>query len=434
LTAFYFFYTIKLRCFLTDILRMRFSGKKIFLGGFIAVLLVGIPLTVYLLQQQQEVRSHAEKSTNISFAPDSSQTTPLQKNVGDQIPLDITINPGKNLVSFVKLEIQYDPDKLATDSANPFQANSVVFPSVLEGPIYSPGKISVTLSVGPDPTKAIQTTVKAGTLTLKAIANTPAGTPTVVTYGAATQVLSLGSNDQASENVLSSPIPAYINIGGSTPYPSGDIPTAVPSGGEPTPTYAAVPTTPLDQPTVTPVPTDVVPSLTPEASVTPTASGSGKNGGPNVAPVCNNLTLDRSATGDAPYSITFGANGSDSDGTISKVTFNFGDGQVSDVTQAGGIGTATVTNAQVSHTYNNPGTYQASAVFTDSGDAVSAADNCTQTITINTPGSSGGSSVVVSSQSAVPTVPPTGSTEVAIGIGFVSLLLVIGGSLLFFIL
>src|SRR3954471_10323760 len=133
---------------------MRFSGKKIFLGGFIAVLLVGIPLTVYLLQQQQEVRSHAEKSTNVSFSPDSSQTTPLQKNVGDVIPLDITINPGKNLVSFVKLEIQYDPEKLATDSANAFQANNVVFPSILEGPVYSAGKISVTLSVGPDPTKA----------------------------------------------------------------------------------------------------------------------------------------------------------------------------------------------------------------------------------------------------------------------------------------
>ena len=417
---------------------MRFSGKKIFLGGFIAVLLVGIPLTVYLLQQQQEVRSHAEKSTNISFAPDSTQTTPLQKNVGDVIPLDITINPGKNLVSFVKLEIQYDPDKLATDSANSFVANNVVFPSILEGPIYSPGKISVTLSVGPDPTKAIQTTVKAGTLTLKAIANTPAGTPTVVTYGAATQVLSLGSNDQASENVLSSPIPAYINIGGSVPYPSGDIPTAVPSGEEPTPTYAVVPTTPVDQPTDTPAPTTPVdqPTATPSLSVTPTGTESGKNGGPNVAPVCNNLTLDRVATGNAPYSITFGANGSDSDGTISKVTFNFGDGQVSDVTQAGGIGTATVTNAQVSHTYNNPGTYQASAVFTDSGDAVSATDNCTQTITVNTPGSGGGGNTVVeqASQSALPTVPPTGSTEVAIGIGIAALLLTIGGTLLFFIL
>lgn len=400
---------------------MRFTGKKLLLFGFVAVLLVGIPLTVFMLQQQQETRSRAEKSTNISFTPDSTQTTPIAKNVGETIPLDITINPGKNLVSFVKLEIQYDPEKLQADD-KAFSANTVVFPSVLEGPVYAPGKISVTLSVGPDPTKAIQTTVKAGTVTFKALANTPADTPTVVTYGATTQVLSLGSNDQASENVLSSPIPAYIAIGGQA-YPSEAIPTAVPSYDAPSPTESvpgAEPTQPVDYPSATPAP----------------SSEPGKDGGPNESPVCNSLVLDRETTGSAPFSVTFAANGTDADGTISKVTFNFGDGQVSDVTQSGGIGTATV-NAQVSHTYNNPGTFQASAILTDSGNAVSAADACTQTITVTTATASnsgtvdngtGGPDVVQ------PTIAPTGSTEVAIGVGIVSLLLVIGGSLMFFVL
>jgi hypothetical protein len=383
---------------------------------------VGIPATVYLLQQQQETRSRAEKSTNVSFSPDSTQTTPLQKKVGDVVPLDITINPGKNLVSFVKLEIQYDPEKLQVDEKTGFQANTVVFPSVLEGPVYTPGKIAVTLSVGPDPTKAIQTTVKAGTLTVKALANTAAGTPTVITYGSTTQVLSLGSNDQASENVLSSPIPAYITIGdGATP--TEGIPTAVPSEG---PTATPAPTSA--------VPTEAVPSTAPTATLTPAPTGTGKDGGANVAPVCNSLVLDREATGNAPFAVTFGANGTDSDGTISKVTFNFGDGQVSDVTQAGGIGTATV-NAQVSHTYTNTGTFQASAILTDSGSSVSATDTCTQTITVTasssgkTGGNGGPDPVVVQ-----PTVAPTGSADVAIGIGLVSILLVLGGSLLFFVL
>lgn len=401
---------------------MRFSGKKIFLGGFLAVLLVGIPVTVYLLQQQQETRSRAEKSTNVSFSPDSTQTTPLQRKIGDVVPLDVTINPGQNLVSFVKLEIQYDPEKLQVDETNGFQANNVVFPSVLEGPVYTPGKISVTLSVGPDPTKAIQTIVKAGTLTVKALANTEAGVPTVITYGTSTQVLSLGSNDQASENVLSSPIPAYITIGDGA-VPTEGIPTAVPSDG-PTATLA---------PTNAPLPTDAAATPTLAVSVTPAPTGTGKDGGPNEAPVCNTLVLDRDATGNAPLSVTFGANGTDSDGTISKVTFNFGDGQVSDVTQAGGIGTATV-NAQVSHTYNNPGTFQASAILTDSGNSVSASDACTQTITVTASssgetGGTGGPDVVVQ-----PTIAPTGSADVAIGVGIVSLLLVLGGGLLFFVL
>ncbi len=125
----------------------RLGGRRIFLFGFIAVLLIGIPVTIYLVQRQQETRSHAEKSTNVSFSPDSSATAPIQKSVGDSIPLDITVDPGKNLVSFVKLEIQYDPEKLATASANAFAPNTAIFPSVsaeeccLEGLFILLGKL-----------------------------------------------------------------------------------------------------------------------------------------------------------------------------------------------------------------------------------------------------------------------------------------------------
>src|SRR5258708_7663102 len=129
---------------------LHLSGRRIFLFGFIAVLLIGIPVTIYLVQKQQQTKSQAEKSTNLSFAPDSSTAAPIKKSVGDPIPLDIFVDPGKNLVSFVKLEIQYDPEKIATASANAFTQNSSVFPTILEGPIFSPGKISVTLSVGAD--------------------------------------------------------------------------------------------------------------------------------------------------------------------------------------------------------------------------------------------------------------------------------------------
>ena len=80
---------------------MRFSGKKLFLIGFVVLLLVGIPATVYLVQQQQEIRSRAEKATNLSFQPESSVGTPIVKAIGQDIPLDIMVDPGTNLVSFV---------------------------------------------------------------------------------------------------------------------------------------------------------------------------------------------------------------------------------------------------------------------------------------------------------------------------------------------
>ncbi len=390
---------------------MNVAGKKLFAIGFALLLLVGIPVTVYLLQQQQETRSRAEKSTSFSFTPESSASSPIQKNVNDSIPLDIMVDPGKNLVSYVKLEIQYDPDKLATDSATPFQANSAIFPTVLEGPVYTPGKIAVTLAVGPDPTKALQTKVKAASISFKAIAPTGQGTPTLVTYSATSQALSTGPNDQASENVLSNTSPATIVIAGAvvptTTEPTTAIPTDVPT---------AAPTTAV--PTAAPTPTTAVPT-SPPGEV-----------GANDLPICESLSVDRETTGNAPYSLTFTANGSDSNGTINKVTFNFGDGTVEDVTDAGGIGTSSV-NAQMSHTYNNPGTFQASAILTDDLNAVSNSASCQQTVTVN---ASGSASPTATNPTSAPSIAPTGSTEVLMGLGALAFILMVGGSLLFFVL
>lgn len=378
---------------------MNLNGKKLFLIGFIVVLLIGIPLTVYLLQQQQEVRSRAEASTNLAFNPSSTSSAPIQKNVGDSIPLDISVDPGKNLVSFVKLEIQYDPSVLATASGA-FKANTDAFPSVLEGPVYSDGKIAVTLSVGPDPTKAIQSKVTAGTITFTALKNTDPGTPTLVTFTSNTQVLSIGSNDQASENVLSSATPATIAIAGSS--------------------VSVTPTEPVTTPSEVPTDTPAI-SGAPSPTTAPTTAPS--SGG--TPPTCTSLTADRATTGNAPFALTFTASGNSSTGTISKVTFNFGDGQVSDVTDSGGIGTATV-NVQASHTYNNPGTFQATATLTDNNNAVSTTASCTQTVTVTAPtGTTGGN--------PSPTMPATGSTGIATGIGIGTLLLIIGGGLLFFV-
>jgi len=406
---------------------MKLSSRKLFLIGFVFILLIGIPIAVYLVQQQTQPNSNAAQSTNLAFSPTSSSTAPIQSTVGASIPLNITVDPGKNLVSFVKLEIQYDPSVLATASANAFTANTNAFPSVLEGPIYSPGKIDVTLSVGPDPTKAIQQEVTAATVTFTALKDTPAGTPTIVTYTSNTQVLSIGPNDQASENVLSSATPATIQIGAATNV----SPTPSISEGTPTPVISAVPTTaisPTEVPTATPE-LSAAPSPTEEPTATPGISGTPAPTNSGTGPSCDSLSVDRSTTGAAPYSVTFTANGTSSTGTISKVSFNFGDGQVSDVTEAGGIGTASV-NVQASHTYNNPGTYAASAVLTDnSNNTSSASAACQQTITVNQASGSAGTNT-----NPTPTMPPTGSTGIAIGLGLGAMLLIVGGGLLFFIL
>jgi hypothetical protein len=217
--------------------------KQFLLLGSLLVILAVIPATIFLSQHSQEDRSHASASTQLYLVPSTSSSSPLQKNVGDTMSFDVMINPGANLPSVVKLVLQYDPTKFQA-TATPFAVNASSFPSTLEGPLVQSGMVVVSVSIGSDVTKAIQTTAKVGTLTLTAIGATTSG-PTTVSFGANSEVLSVAKTDESNENVLSTTTPAYITLIGNS------LPTATP-----------VPTT---------APSPVVsPSLSPSAAVSPT--------------------------------------------------------------------------------------------------------------------------------------------------------------------
>lgn len=371
------------------------SGKRLLLLGFIVVLLIVIPLTVYLVQQQQKLNVGATPLTTISFKDLSVSTT-----VGTQFSEDININPGGNQISFIKLKITYDATKIATAGAG-LVPNAAIFTTApLQGPTYTPTSAEVTLSVGSSPQNAISQATKIATITFKALA--PTGTtPTTIAFAPnpETQVLSIAAADQFNENVLASqPAPATVTITGAAPQDSS-------------------------------------------AST-------------NKAPVCTALNLDKASTGAAPYTINFTAIGNDPDGTIAKVTFNWGDGPTQDVTNTttgGGIGTASV-NTQLVHIYNNSGTYSAKATLTDNQGGVSAP--CTQTITITaavtggTSGAGGTSTsqvVTVTAPSAtpiviatpiptpIPTLAPTGPEDNLIFVGLKGIISTIVGTVFFFV-
>lgn len=118
--------------------------------------------------------------------------------------------------------------------------------------------------------------------------------------------------------------------------------------------------------------------------------------------------------------------GSDTDGTIRKVSFNFGD-SIEDLTGGGGIGTSSV-SAQMLHAYKTPGIYTAYAILTDNNNNLSTQqDSCTKTITI------GGSSQPNPTIIVQPPLPPTGDGKIIFGLGTLGIVLtIIGGALLFF--
>ncbi len=202
----------------------------------IAVLIVGLFLTLSQSEKPKDLRSRASTaSTTLSFTPISTGTTPINKQVGDTVALDMMVDPGTNLVSLIRFQIKYDPTKLAISATNPFTINAEAFPTKVEGPILTSDLLSETVSVGVDGTKVIQTKVKVGTVNFTAIGGT-SGTSTLVSFTNLTQALSTGSGDNSYQSVLASTTPATIVIGGSsssiTPQATGN-PTIIvnPTGG-----------------------------------------------------------------------------------------------------------------------------------------------------------------------------------------------------------
>lgn len=196
-----------------------FTKKNVFLG-LVAILALSVPITVGILQQQQETRSRASAATTLAFTPATTSSSPLQKKVGDTISLDLMVSPGTNFVSYVKFQLNYDPTKLQPISPDPFTLNTNAFQSK-EGPIINAGSMITSVSIGSDPTKAIQKLTKVGTVQFRTIGAT-GNTPTMITFASTTQALSVGAGDQGPENVISSTTPAAILIADSA-TPSGTV-------------------------------------------------------------------------------------------------------------------------------------------------------------------------------------------------------------------
>ena len=370
---------------------MHLSAKKLLLLGFVFVLLFAIPLTVYLVKQQQSTQSSAVAATTLSFFP---QNPSIKK--GQTADLDIFVDPSStNAISFIKIVLSYDSTKLASVSGG-VKINSwtvsdgtTFTPNLDQGVEYSPNTISFALNLGTSPQNLIQTKTKIATVSFTAVAETEQDVPTQVIFANQTQVLSAGAN---VVNVLSSSAPANIIVSSETPSATST----------PTPTTAIIATL---SPTVT-----GTPSSTPSASASDSATLDDL--------LCESLTVDPATVGTAPFSVNLTAVGSSSSSAITKVTFDFGDATGQDVTDAGGIGTDAV-SVLVSHTYTSSGTFNAKATLTDENGNVSSND-CTATISVE-----GAPSTSTPTQAVPSPLPPTGPNGL-ITIGAI-------GAMLFFI-
>lgn len=336
--------------------------KRFLIIGFILVLLIAVPVVAFfLINQKTETQSHASPASSLLF---EQLTDPAV--VGQPYKVTIDVNPSNstngtsNSVSFVKFTVSYDGSKLKADN-NSFAASDA-FGVILEGPTNSctPPEntactITATLSIGADPTKAVSSQTPVGTITFTPIAPTDANAPVSLDFVTQqNQILSLATSDQPAENVFTKGISTKVTV----------LTAAAASG--------------------TPVPTDATQSTPTQTNTSGNTSGGttgGTSGTSNQPPVCNTLTVTKVASDTTGMSYQLTAAGSDSDGTVSKVTFNFGDGNVQDDTNGSTIGTNSI-NETSSHTYASAGTYTASALLTDDQGAISTSSTCKQTINV----------------------------------------------------
>ncbi len=376
-----------------------FSGKKLLLVGFFVVLLIAIPITVYLVGQQQKTKSSAEAATTMII-----QTAKTSVKVGEPVSFDVIVDPSTvNQIGYIKVVITYDPTKLSTNSSTftpaqwPAADGTNFTPSIPLGPDYGDGTISVSMSVGGSPQNVLTTRSKIATFTFDALAATDADVPTQVRIvGEQTQVLS--SVDVGGTSVLSNiPPPANIIITDSEPT---DTPT---------------PTSFTASPTNTPTPTDVTEGDVTETE-TPTPTGTSTL-------LCTSFSLDPGSSGTVPFAVNLTAVGTSSAGNITSVTFDFGDGQTQDVTDAGGIGTTSI-SVLASHTYETSGTFDATATLTDE-DGIVSEGGCAATVTV---ADEEGASPTATEVSPSP-LPPTGPTGL-ITIGALGVFLTFIGAIL----
>jgi len=207
--------------------------------GFIIsglLLLLGIPVSVYFMGQQQDIRSRAAPATTLSLTP-SNDT----KKVGDIATYEVVMNTAGNQVVTAKINLTFDATKLEAQSIT----NGSMLSKIYESANILPGSVSIMVGAQSELTPANGTGTIA-IIRMKVLAGSASAIP--IQFGPSTFV---GGIKEKTTNVLVSTTPARLTVASS----QADLPIT-------TPQVTAAP-----EPVVTAAPIETV---TPSVKVTPT--------------------------------------------------------------------------------------------------------------------------------------------------------------------
>ncbi len=363
--------------------------KKVFLFVSIGIILLGIPATIFLVGQNQELRQRAAPATTLSLSPST-----VNAKTGDTFSLEVKLDSANNQVAVVQIHILYDPTKLqAVDITN-----GPLAPSIRASGKIDPGGVASITVGAKDNTTPITGAGTIAVLTMKAA--TPSATPLSVKFAPAPDTYA-NAIGEGQNNVLVGTTQASVtilNADGSQAQADASNTNTVSQSDAQAATVAA----------------NATPTDTPEASQSASMSIGFQDTTTNTstaAPVITSLTQNQSVTTQTPLIQGKGIPGS----TITIVI------------HSASAQTATVTvdaNGNWSYTPTaplDPGPHTVQAMATD------PTTGQTQTTTTAIVVSGGSTSESPATGSAM---PATGSTQVTIFLIALGTFLLVSGALL----
>ncbi|OGG24206.1 hypothetical protein A3A79_03390 [Candidatus Gottesmanbacteria bacterium RIFCSPLOWO2_01_FULL_43_11b] len=184
--------------------------KRVILIIVAILVLLAIPVTVFLVSQQQELRKRATPATTLSLLPATVETT-----TGESFSIDVRIDTGENQVVTAEIALSFDPEKLQAESIT----NGQLFPNILTSGSVDSGTASIAVGA-PNTSQPITGIGTAAVVRFKALAATEA--PVSVRFASTTFVGGLG---EESANVLVGTTPARVTITGGSQETTVPLPT-----------------------------------------------------------------------------------------------------------------------------------------------------------------------------------------------------------------
>lgn len=93
-------------------MKLDMFKQRLLIVAFIVLGVVALPVTVYLVQQQQSIRQSASGTKSLTLTPGSQNV-----KVGDTVKYDIILHPNGVAVRYVNLVINYDSTKLSAKAS-----------------------------------------------------------------------------------------------------------------------------------------------------------------------------------------------------------------------------------------------------------------------------------------------------------------------------